>query len=241
MGNAAVASEIDELDALLSDVGAEVEAVSSQTVIEVSPEAVSIDELDAIEEIAEDLEEAETKPVVTLSVPKESQNKGKATAKKASKSSTSVPKLTASTNLVEYGQKLFNKEQPLMLTVDDGDLDALEATETNLKALQEVKAVKAREKLANVLVWAAMGKTLSKYTRATLELAKSKEKFTKADVSNNLLDNGVSLSTASSQAGQMTHVLVALKIATLKGNEFVTNKDSTLLQLLGSEASSTGE
>ena len=236
--NAVEIEEFDELEAMLSDMQDEV-----------APE-VKVEELDAtadidLDELSDDLDEAEeVESTIQLQAPKKAAAiddedieiedaeiiESKPVEKKAKKAST--PKFVASGSLSDYGQLLFNKDKPLFLTIDDASESPDVVTTANLNAIDAVKPVKVREKLANALAWVAQGKTLSKYTKATFELVKSKGEVTKADVTNHLLDQGVNLGTASSQSGQMTHMLTSLKVATFEGGKFKANPDSIILQML---------
>lgn len=243
--------EFDELEAMLSDmqddVSPEIEVEEIDATADIDLDELS-DDLDEAEEIestiqlqvpakkkVEETAESEDEPVTEDDEPVKSEPVAKKTKK------VSAPKFVASGSLVEFGEKLFDKDKPLLLTVDDADVSPDVITASNLACIDAVKPVKVREKLANALAWVAQGKTLSKYTRATFELVKSKGEVSKADVTNHLLDQGVNIGTASSQSGQMTHILTSLKIATLVGNKFKVNPDSIILQMLGTADEATTE
>lgn len=248
---AAEIEEFDELEAMLSDMQ---DDVAPKETTEVDATA-DID----LDELSDDLDEAEqVESAIQLQVPaKKTANKAveddeeveeadfeevkpeTAEKPKTKPKKASAPKFVASGSLVEFGEKLFDKDKPLLLTVDDADESPDSVTTANLNAIDAVKPVKVREKLANALAWVAQGKTLSKYTRATFELVKSKGEVSKADITNHLLDQGVNLGTASSQSGQMTHILTSLKIATLESNKFKVNPDSVILQMLGTADEAT--
>lgn len=238
--NAAEIEEFDELEAMLSDMQddvapEEVEQVDATADIDLDELSDDLDEAEQVESTIqlkvpkkastdkEEIEEADFEEVEPVSTEKVEKKKPK---------KTSAPKFVASGSLIDYGQKLFDNDKPLLLVLDDADEAPETATKANLEAIDAVKPVKVREKIANALAWVSQGKTLSKYTKATFELVKSKGEVTKADVTNHLLDQGVNLGTASSQSGQMSHILTSLKVATFDGSKFKANPDSLLLQML---------
>lgn len=255
---AANIEEFDELEAMLQD-------MQDDVISDVEEAESTIEDID-LDELSDDLDEAETvESSIELKVPLKKQEaaveaellddieedaveaeklepeKEKVEPKKTKAKKTSSPRFDKAASLVECGKLLFNDSNPFLLVADDADETADEVTESNLERLDGVKPVKVREKLANAMAFLAQGKTLSRYTRAALELALSKEEFTKADVTNQLLDQGVAMGTASSQSGQMTHVLTCLKVAEFKGGKFVTNPDSILLSMISLPAEVEGD
>ncbi len=248
--NAAKIEEFDELEAMLSDMQddiapEEVEQVDAIADIDLDELSDDLDEAEQVESTIqlqapkkaaskkdEEIEEADFEEVEPVSTEKVEKKKPK---------KTSAPKFVASGSLIDYGQKLFDNDKPLLLVLDDADEAPETVTKANLEAIDTVKPVKVREKIANALAWVSQGKTLSKYTKATFELVKSKGEVTKADVTNHLLDQGVNLGTASSQSGQMSHILTSLKVATFDGSKFKANPDSLLLQMLSVSEESESE
>jgi hypothetical protein len=135
------------------------------------------------------------------------------------------PSYSSAHSLVDFGKSVLLGSELVLVS------DETSTTEDNLQLFEDVKAVKVREKLANMLSWYAGTKTLSRYTATTLKLLIDKGEVTKADLRNNLMDI-VKPSTASSQAGQMSHILKATKVAIEKSGKFVANEDSVMLALM---------
>ena len=220
--NTALDAEIDELDMLLAEeIEEEIEADQTDKPVKIE---VSSDDMDLdLESLDEDLEAADAATVDAPVKIKKKEPKVKATKAKATSSS---PRFNSTENLVEFGKKVLDGAEMSL------DANSEASTQECLERLEGVKPVKVREKLANLLLWAVKGKSLSKYTQVTLDLiAKAEGPVTKADIRNNLLDAKVKLSTASSQAGQMTHILTAAQIVVESGNAFTVNEGSTLLAL----------
>lgn len=220
MSNAAIDyDDLDGLDDLISDV--QNEAVESEA------KADSKEDFESLEAISDELAEVEEMKVshpVKIEPPKTAKKKASSTSRFANGDS-----------LVSFGETLFNASAPLLLVAEDADLTPEEATSQNLTSIDAVKAVKVREKLANLLAWMRGDKSLSRYTEHTIKQIILKEEMTKADVCNSLLDLGLKMGTASSQAGQMTHILQVMKIAELKGGKFVLNPDSTIVSMMTPE------
>lgn len=226
--------DFDELDALINDAQMDAEPAKDVKADEAEPvvvEEVESEDVDhaLLEDINDDLEEADSVEAVEdapITV----------TPKPAKKKKASAPRFSTGASLVEFGSKMFDKDKPLLLTVDDAAADDTEqVSNDNLAAFNTVSAVKVREKLANLMMWISGQKSLSKYTMATFQALIKQGEMSKADVRNNLLDLGLSVGTASSQAGQMTHLLKVTKIATVESGKFKFNEDSVIAAMLTPE------
>lgn len=213
--NAAVKDEFADLDALIDSSQEEVAPEQEETVVS------SVDEL---EDIEQELQEDDDAPVVE---PVKVTN----TKKDGGKKKASAPRVSVNTqDLKALGESLFDDTNMLLLTTDDDT--TVKQTQENVARFDEVQPVKVREKLANVMMWVAGKKKLSRYTEETLKLLAKNKTLSKADIRNGLLDCGVAIGTASSQAGQMSHILVATKVATESAGKFELNTGSVIMALL---------
>lgn len=222
-------NDIDDLDDFLDDVQEDV--VQNKPVQKVTADE-SETGIELLDDIEEELTESEKEPqddIAPIKVTKEDAEKAKAAAKSSSSRGSSV---TSTHDLKLLGDSLFDAEKrPFLLSITDNDADS----DDNIALFDTVKPVKVREKLANVMLWMAGNKSLSRYTALTFDFLAEKGEASKAEVRNHLLDNGVSLGTASSQAGQMTHILNVTKFAPMTGGVFKLNHDSVILGLLGGD------
>lgn len=219
--NTAIDAELDELDAFLTEAD---NVEETKEPIDLKVEKADVD-LEAIEDDLATADEVEVEqPIET-----------KKATKKAQKKKAPVARFTSTDSLVEFGNKLLAGGDMKL------DVAANDDTAQCLARLDEIKVVKVREKLANLLSWAVQGKALSRYTAITMNMvSKAEGPISKADIRNNLLDANVKLSTASSQAGQMTHILTAAQIVNEVNGQFEVNENSTLLGLFETRSQEQG-
>ena len=213
--------DLDELDDFIGSAQEEVEPKAAKEAESTENESVELD-LTQLEEIEEEISEEQS---VADAAPLPKKTVAKKEAKKPTKTGGAL-KFNASDDLVKFAQQSLDGKK-LILQADDGDSDV----ENNLEGIQKVAPVKVREKLANLISWYSGKKELSRYTMSTLKLLSEKGQVSKADLRNNLLDS-VGPGTASSQAGQMTHLLTSVRAANYVDGKFVANEDSVVLQLV---------
>lgn len=228
--------DIDELDALFSeaqdeavDVDTDERANAEEEQHKEETQSVEID-ADELSDLDEDLTEAESHEPASKP-PVEKKEKKQASSKKSS-----APRFSSGESLVDYGLKVLDGK-PLFLSTEDSDENEEQITQSNLERLEAVQAVKVRDKLANVIAAVARGKALSVYTASTIKLLAKGQPVTKADIRNNLLDLNIGMGTASSQAGQMTHLVQALKLAEFRGGKFHPLEESVMAALYGEDES----
>jgi hypothetical protein len=133
----------------------------------------------------------------------------------------------STSDILAYGLTVM----PDNFTADASITPSEDSRKEFLQSLEAVPIVKVREKLVNLINFVAHGATLSRYSLATIKLLDEKGAITKAEISNNFLDIGVKIGTASSQSGQMSKLLLVAKIATFEDGRFVANPDSIIAEM----------
>jgi len=216
-------TDLDDLESLLSSIQEDVVEVKDFVDLEIK-EADITDIMDDIESIEADLDEIdsmelESKPAVVIE--KASERVVTVAVETPKVKAKSAPRVD-STDL----RSLVNAQDSFILDAEIGESESYGVD------FEAIKIVKVRDKLANVVQFMSGSRSLSRYTLETVKFLINNPNTTKQGLTNNFLDLGLAIGTASSQSGQMTRLLPTSHIANIIGSTVTLNETSVIVAMV---------